>query len=289
MRRREFAGLVAPSVLVMFGLLVIPLYQTLRWSFEDVAYGSPGTFVGLDNYREALGDPRLAAATVFTVLLTVGVVAVLVGAGYLLAVLVNGLGRARPVVLGVLLVSYVIPGIVGFTMFSWLFNTNFGGVVNLAIAAVTGQDLLWFTDVWPNRLLVGAAVVWHMIPFSMLIILAGLQSVSTEMLEAARVDGASTLRMHWSVIIPSMRGVLGFVALISIMDVLRTFDVLIPLSPQAVQIGNESIMLFIYNRAFQDGGRELGLGSAINVLLIVLIIVMLLPFIRDTAREGRQA
>ena len=92
--------------------------------------------------------------------------------------------------------------------------------------------------------------------------------------------------MHLSVVIPSIRGVLGFVALISIMDVVRTFDALIPLSPQAVQIGNESIMLYIYNVAFQNGGQNLGLGSAINVLLILLIVVLLLPFIRGVAKES---
>ena len=80
---------------------------------------------------------------------------------------------------------------------------------------------------------------------------------------------------------------LGFVALISIMDVVRTFDALIPLSPQAVQIGNESIMLYIYNVAFTNGGQNLGLGSAINVLLILLIVVLLLPFIRGVAKECR--
>ncbi len=287
MRRREFAVLVAPSVLVMFGLLVYPLIRTLQWSFQDVDYGQPGTFVGFANYTAAVSDPRLGKAVVFTVLLTVAVVAFLVIAGYVLAVLVNGLTRMRPVVLGLLLVAYVIPGIIGFTMFSWLFNENFGGVVNLLIEAVTGAEVLWFSETWANRLLVAAAVVWHMIPFAMLIILAGLQGVSAEILEAARVDGAGTLRTHWSVIVPSLRGVLGFVALISIMDVLRTFDVLIPLSPQSVQIGNESIMQYIYNRAFQDGGQQLGLGSAINVLLIILIVIMLSPFIRDTAREGR--
>lgn len=89
-------------------------------------------------------------------------------------------------------------------------------------------------------------------------------------------------------IVPSIRGVLTFVSIISIMDVLRTFDQLVPLSPQAPQIGNESIMLYIYNIAFQDGGQQLGLGSAINVLLIVLIVLLLSPFIRDMAKEARQ-
>ena len=287
MRRREFAALTTPSIVVMFGLLVVPLVQTVRWSFERVRYGQSGTFVGLGNYADALGDPRLGRAVLFTVGITAAVAVALLVGGYLLAVAVNSLKAMRPVVLGILLVSYVVPGIVGFTMISWLFNDNFGGLVNQAIGAVTGTDVLWFVQAWPNRLLIVLATVWQLLPFAMLIILAALQGVPTELLEAARMDGAGTLRTHVSVIVPSIRGLLGFVALISIMDVLRTFDVLIPLSPQAVQLGNESIMLYIYNKAFLDGGQQLGLGSAMNVLLILLIAVLLSPFIRDTVRQGK--
>jgi multiple sugar transport system permease protein/N,N'-diacetylchitobiose transport system permease protein len=132
-------------------------------------------------------------------------------------------------------------------------------------------------------------VIWSLLPFAMLVILAGLQGVSAEVIEASRIDGASTVQTHWHVIVPSIKGVLGFVTLIGMMDVLRVFDALVPLSPQAVQIGNESIMLYIYNVAFQQGGQDLGLGSAINVLLILLILVLLSPFIRDVVKEGRRA
>jgi ABC-type sugar transport system permease subunit len=120
-------------------------------------------------------------------------------------------------------------------------------------------------------------------------ILAGLQGVSTETLEAAEIDGASPLQRHLFVIIPSIRGVLGFVLLIFTMDVLRVFDSLIPLSPQAVTLGNESIMLYIYNVAFREGAVNLGLGSAISVLTIVLILVLLYPSIRNIIREARAA
>lgn len=289
MRRREFLALVTPSVLVMAGLLILPLYRTVEWSLERVNYGEAGTFVGLDNYGQALTDPRLGRAVLFTVGLTLAVVATLVVGGYLLAVLVNGLGRAKPYVLGILLISYVVPNVVGATMFSWLFDANFGGVINYAVSAMTGTEVLWFTEAWPNRLVVALNTVWFMLPFAMLVILAGLQGVPDEIIEAARIDGASTVRTHWHVIVPSIRGVLGFVAIISIMDVLRTFDQLVPLSPQAVQLGNESIMLYIFNVAFQDGGQQLGLGSAVNVLLILLVVIMLAPFIREIAKEARTA
>jgi ABC-type sugar transport system permease subunit len=287
MRRREFALLAGPSILVMAGLLLLPLYRTIQWSLQEVDYGAPGDFVGLDNYREAFSDPRLTDAVVFTVTLTLLVTAVLLVAGYVLAVLVNGLGKAKPYVLGLLLVPYVIPHIVGASMFLWLFNSNYGGVVTWAIEKLTGVEILWMTDTWPNRILLALNIIWSMLPFAMLIIVAGLQGVPDEILEAARMDGASTVRTHLSVIVPSIRGVLGFVALISIMDVVRVFDPLVALSPSAVQIGNESIMLYIYNVAFRDGGQNLGLGSAINVLLILLIVVLLFPFIRGVAKEAR--
>ena len=212
MRRREFALLVAPSMIVMFGLLLIPLIRTVQWSFQEVEYGATGTFVGLQNYATALGDARFLRAVAFTVVLTLIVTAALVVLGYIIATLVNQLGRLRPIVLGILLVSYVLPNVVGAAAFSWLFDTNFGGVANYLLSRVTGAEILWFTDVWPNRILIIMDTVWHLLPFSMLIILAGLQGVPDEIIEAAKIDGATALKSHLFVIIPTIRGVLFFVS-----------------------------------------------------------------------------
>jgi ABC-type sugar transport system permease subunit len=257
------------------------------WSFQEVEYGAEGIFVGLQNYAAALTDPRFGRAVAFTVVLTVIVTVILVVLGYIIATLVNQLGRWRPVVLGILLVSYVLPNVVGAAAFSWLFDTNFGGPANLLLSNLAGREILWFTDVWPNRAMIILDTVWHLLPFSMLIILAGLQGVPSEIIEAAKIDGATSLKSHLFVIVPTIRGVLFFVSLISIMDVLRTFDQLIPLAPSAVEIGNESIMLYIYNIAFREGSERLGLGSAISVLTILLILIMLFPFIRDTFKEAK--
>ena len=292
MKRRQFWFLVAPSVLVMFGFMLVPLYRTIRWSFQKVAYGEPGIGVGLANYAAALSDPRHGRAVVFTVGLTVVVTVICLVIGYILAVLINGLGRTRPLVLGILLISYVLPHVVGAVAFSWLFDSNFGGIVNYLMNGLTGGafgEPLWFTSVWPNRLIIALNIIWFMLPFAMLMILAGLQGVSSEALEAAEIDGASVLQRHRHVIIPSIRGVLGFVVLILTMDVVRVFDSLIPLAPQATVLGNESIMFYVYRVAFADGAINLGLGSAINVLTIVLILVLLAPSIRSLISESRAA
>lgn len=287
MKAREFWFLFAPSLIVMAGLLVVPLVRTIQWSLEDVSYGSGGTFIGLDNYATALTDGRFGSAVVFTITTTLVTTVILLVFGYLIAIGLNRLGRTRPIVLGILLVSYVLPSLVGAVAFSWLFNDNFGGVINRLIEFFGGVPVLWFTDPFWNQVLVIANEVWSLQPFAMLIILAGLQGVPQELREAARIDGANDVQTHLHVIIPTIRGVLGFVTLISIMDVLRIFDSLIPLSPQAAVIGNESIMLYVYAMAFTDGAQHLGLGSAINVLTILLILIMLIPFIRGIFKEAK--
>lgn len=292
MTRKQFWFLITPSVIVMFGFMLVPLIRTLQWSFQKVNYGEPGKSVGLANYTAALSDPRLGRAVLFTVGLTFVVTAFCLVFGYVLAVLVNGLGRLRPLVLGILLISYVLPHVVGAVAFSWLFDSNFGGIFNYVMNGLTGGAFgqpLWFTSVWPNRLIVTLNVIWFMLPFAMLMILAGLQGVSTEALEAAEIDGATTLQRHRHVIIPSIRGVLGFIILIFTMDVVRTFDALIPLAPQATTLGNESIMFYVFRVAFADGATNLGLGSAINILTIVLILVLLFPSIRSLIKESRAA
>jgi ABC-type sugar transport system permease subunit len=287
MKAREFWALFLPSLIIMGALLVLPLVRTIQWSFEEVNYGSPGTFVGLDNFVVALTDPRFHQAVLFTVVVTVITTVILLVFGYLIAIGVDRLSLSRPLVLGVLLVSYVLPHIVSGVAFSWLFDENFGGVANQIITFFGGSKVLWFTDQVPNAILIIAVTVWQMLPFAMLIILAGLQGVPADLREASKIDGANAFQTHLNVIIPTIRGVLGFVTLITIMDVLRLFDVLIPLSPQAQSIGNESIMYYVYSVAFADGAQQLGLGSAINVLTIILILIMLIPFIRSTFREAK--
>ncbi|QLD11833.1 carbohydrate ABC transporter permease [Microbacterium oleivorans] len=287
MKAREFWLLFAPSFVIMAGLLVVPLIRTIQWSFESVRYGTPGTFVGLANFVDALTDARFGRAALFTIVVTVITTTILLVLGYLIATGVNRLTTSRPLVLGIMLVSYVLPNLVGAVAYSWLFDDNFGGVVNRFIGLLGGSQVLWFTDQVPNAVLVISNTVWHMLPFAMLIILAGLQGVPVELREAATIDGANAVQTHLNVIIPTIRGVIGFVTLISIMDVLRMFDNLIPLSPQAQAIGNESIMLYVYSVAFADGAQNLGLGSAINVLTILLILVMLIPFIRGIFQEAR--
>jgi ABC-type sugar transport system permease subunit len=289
-RRKEFLLLAGPSALIMTVLLVVPLIQTIIWSLQDITYGEQGIWTGLTNYVNVLGDGLFRQAVVFTIALTlVGLVLKLV-LGFLLAVLLQRAGRARPLFLGFFLLSYIVPTVIGAVAFSWLFDSNFGGLVNWVLQHFgVSNPPLWFADQWPNRIMLLANIVWHELPFSILILLAGLQGVNTEAIEAAQIDGASWWQQQRYVVIPSLGPLIAFISLITIMDGLRVFDALIPLSPSAVSLGNESVMLYVYNVAFAAGDQKVGLGSAVSVLTMIIIFVLLVPFIRQTYREVRQS
>ena len=141
MKKREFWLLVTPSLVVMVGLLAVPLYRTIEWSLQNVNYGDPGTFIGLSNYATALTDPRFGRAVVFTVGLTLVVTAILLVSATSWPWPSTGSPDAAPRA-RTAAPRVRIPGLVGATMFSWLFDSNFGGLVNYLIAYVTGQDLV---------------------------------------------------------------------------------------------------------------------------------------------------
>jgi ABC-type sugar transport system permease subunit len=289
-RRKEFLLLAGPSALIMTLLLVVPLIQTIIWSLQDITYGEQGVWTGLSNYVNVLSDGLFRQAVVFTIALTlVGLVFKLV-LGFVLAVLLQRAGRARPLFLGFFLLSYIVPTVIGAVAFSWLFDSNFGGLVNWVLQHFgVSNPPLWFADQWPNRVMVLANIIWHELPFSILILLAGLQGVNTEAIEAAQIDGASWWQQQRYVVIPALGPLIAFISLITIMDGLRVFDALIPLAPSAVSLGNQSVMRYVYNVAFAAGDQKVGLGSAVSVLTMIIIFVLLVPFIRQTYREVRQS
>ena len=142
----------------------------------------------------------------------------------------------------------------------------------------------------PTAILIILDTVWHLLPFSMLIILAGLQGVPDEIIEAAKIDGATSLKSHLYVIIPTIRGVL----------VLRQPDLdhgcaahVRSADPAGAAGGGDrqrvDHALHLHRRLRERAASSSGLGSAINVLTILLILIMLIPFIRETFREAKVA
>nr|WP_240897893.1 sugar ABC transporter permease [Kineococcus vitellinus] len=269
----------------MAGLLLVPLVTTVVWSFQNVPVGRPGTFTGLSNYSELLSSTRFRGAAAFTVGYALVATALKVAAGYALALLLARVRRGRTVLLGLLLASYIVPSVVGALDFSWLFNDVFGGVVN-QVLGVVGLQVNWLVDTWPARLLVVLHALWHEVPFVVLVLLAGLQTLPAEPMEAASLDGANWWQKQRYLVVPALAPVFTFVLLISVMDGLKVFDSIRIMTPAAEQLGTESLMTYVYQVALGDSFR-LGMGSAVNVLTMVVTLVLLVPFLRSTWKGAR--
>jgi len=286
-RLKQFALFSGPAIVLMAGLLIVPLVMTIVWSFQNVPVGQPGVFNGIDNYLEIFSSPRFLNAAVFTVAFTLILTTVKLIVGYGVALLLNRVQRGRMVILALLMASYVVPTVVGAMNFSWLFNDIFGGVVN-QILGVFGVHVNWLTETGPARLLVSLHALWHEVPFVILVLLAGLQTLPPEPLEAAQIDGANWWQRQRYMIIPLLRPLISFVLLITIMDSLKIFDSIRIITPASTSIGTESLMTFVYQVALSESYR-LGIASAVNVLTIVITIVLLIPFLRQTWKESRAA
>lgn len=283
MKRREFAFLALPSLLLMVGLLVVPLVLTLVWSFQKVSYGQAGEWVGLQNFTDTVTSARFLRAAAFTFGLTAVATALKLVIGYGLALLLNAVRRGRSLLLGLLFITYVVPGVVGAVVLSWMFNNSFGGVVNWLLSGI-GVEIDWLTSTWPARILILVQVLWHEVAFPLIVLLAGLQAVPVEHIEAAQIDGASWWQRQRYVVIPSLSRLIYFIILISVMDGLRIFDAIRVITPAAQSTGTESIMVYIYDVALGQG-QQLGLGSAVSVLTVIGTVIVLLPFIRQTFKD----
>lgn len=285
MTRRQFMMGVAPSMIVMLGLLTVPLLTTIVWSFQRVEYGGAGQWMGFANYSAVFRDPQFLRSVRFSIGFALVNTALLLMLGYGLALLMNSVRHGRTVFLGILLLTYVVPSIISATMFSWLFDDNFGGLVNYLIKLAGGQPVQWFTGTWPNRGLVLLESVWAGLPFFMLVFLGALQGVSTEQVEAAFMDGANWWQRQRFVVIPAIGPMFRFLALIAVSSALGIFDALVALSPNARTVGTQSVSLYVYETAFANEQRNLGLGSAVNVLMLLVMFALVSPLIRRMYQE----
>lgn len=283
MKFREAAIFTAPSVLAMVSLLTVPLILTISWSFQNISFGAPTEWIGLDNYREILHSGRFGHAVTFTVGFALSLTAITMVLGYVLALMINFVGRFRAVFVGIFFIPFVLPTVVAGSVVSWMFNNTFGGVVSWLLSLV-GVDIGWQLSAGPARFLIMTTEIWHGIAFPLIVILAGLQTIPSERLEAAAIDGVNWWQRQRFILMPSLARLLSFIALITIMDGLRIFDSIAVITPAAQSVGTESVMTYVYAVAL-GAEQRLGLASAINVLTTLITVVLIWPFIRNTFKD----
>jgi multiple sugar transport system permease protein len=265
-----------PGFALFFVFFLGPLAYSLRISFFNWNFAHPdrSVFVGLKNYIVQLQSPIFQRAVANTVAYTVITVSVKMVLGFFAAVLLNQKLRGRTF----FRIAYYLPVITSWVIVSLLFTYMFsgqGGLVNYFlnnVLHIVNTDVMWLAD--PILALVPVILVdiWKGVGWTVIIYLAGLQSIPVELVEAAAVDGANRWQRLTNIILPMMRGTLVFLVVVLILGGLNAY---VPF--QLITGGNpmdqtHSILTLMYRATFSR--MDFGSGAAISYLLTLFVFML---------------
>jgi multiple sugar transport system permease protein len=279
--------LIAPAIILMLVVTAFPMLRAIWLSVYDYSLTAPDDreVVGLSNYLTALTDPLFWQTTVVTVIYMVVTVAVELVIGFVFAMVMHRVIFARGVIRTSILIPYGIITVV--SGFAWQFAfTSTNGFVNGWLPFV-GDDFNWFGETNSAVIAIMVSEIWKTTPFMSLLLLAGLAQVSEDMIEAAKVDGATWWQRLWKVILPNMRAAIMVAVLFRALDAYRIFDNIFVMTNGAQK--TESISFLTYRQTIEQ--FQLGMGSALSVLLflsVLLVAFLIIKLFRVDLAQARQ-
>jgi multiple sugar transport system permease protein len=281
--------LAGPAFIVMLAVTAYPILQAVYESLFSYRLTDPDnrSFTGLTNYWVILTDSLWWQSIAVTVFITVVTVSVELVLGFGLAmVMAKALKSIRPVVRAAILIPYAVITVV--SAFAWQFAFDINtGFVNSWFAWLPGvsADTDWFGDKWLSLLVICLAEIWKTTPFISLLLLAGLAQVPEVLQEAAQVDGATWWQRLWRVTIPNMKAAIMVAVLFRSLDAFRVFDSIFIMTGGAN--GTESVSFLAYRQTIAR--LEIGLGSAVSVLLFLAVMLIAAVFIKGFKVDLSQA
>jgi trehalose/maltose transport system permease protein len=281
--------LAGPAFAVMLLVTAYPIVQAVYYSLFNYRLTDPENreFTGLGNYVVILSDPLWWQAVLVTVFITVVTVVVELVLGFALALVMSkALKSLRPVLRAAILIPYAVITVV--SAFSWQFAFNITtGFVNSWLSWLPGisADTDWFGGRWTSLLVICLAEIWKTTPFISLLLLAGLAQVPDVLQEAAQVDGATWWQRMWKVTIPNMKAAIMVALLFRTLDAFRIFDSIFVMTAGAN--GTESVSFLAYRQTISR--VEIGLGSAVSVLLFLSVVLIAFGFIKGFKIDLAQA
>jgi multiple sugar transport system permease protein len=226
------------------------------------------------------------AALRFTVMFTLITLPLVLFFGLAIALAVNSATRAlRGGIIFLSLLPFIITPVIGALSIYWLFVGD--GILTRALEAWLDRDIAMFAQAWTIEILMYVYRVWHVAPFAFVIFYAGLQTVNTDTLESAVIDGASRFQRLRYVVIPHLAPLIVFVSIIHLMDAYRVFEEIVGFRAQAHV---QSLQWLTYDLLQPDdsGNRAISRASASAMLTMLGIVILLIPPLRRTWREHRR-
>ncbi|HET9564504.1 MAG TPA: sugar ABC transporter permease [Mycobacterium sp.] len=272
--RRLGLALSAPAFIVMVFVTAYPLIYAVVLAFYDYRLTDPGgrTFVGLSNFATVLTDPVWWSDFTTTLIITVVSVGVELLLGFAFAMVMYKILFGRSLVRTGILVPYGIITVVSAFIWRYAFQLD-SGFVNQWFGL---GDFNWFGERWSSLFVITLSEIWKTTPFISLLLLAGLVQVPAELNKAAMVDGATAWQRLMRVTLPNMKAAIMVALLFRTLDAWRIFDNPFIMTAGATDTETLSILAYRQNVTLLN----LGVGSAISVLLFITVVIIALIFIK---------
>lgn len=278
--------LLLPAALAIFVVMIVPLGFALYASFFDYSLGREADmrFVFLDNYLRFFADPSALRALLNTVLLTVLSLFLCLVFGVGIAVLLKEIHpRWANFLRAIFAMPILISPIIVSLIWRYMYDPTYGLVYYLLSFAGL-QDFGGLTSSATALICIVIADVWHTAPFIILVASAGLTVIPEELYEAARLDGASALRILFKITLPLMSKVLIVLVLIRGTDAFRTFDLVYGLTGGGPANATTTLSVYAYKEAFENS--QMGFAMAVSVVTLICLIVLFAPLMRNSARDA---
>ena len=279
---------VAPALLVMVLVIGYPFVYTINLSFYNTPPSSPNWyFNGANNYRAILSDPSFWAITVNTFYWTIGSTLGAFVLGFGAALIVQREFVGRGLARALLLIPYVVSYVAAAYVWRWLLHSDYGLISGVLYELYLIDAPINFLDstalVMPSLIL---ANIWKEFPFAMIMLLAGLQTVPQQLLNAARVDGAGAWQRFRHVTVPHLKAVILITVILMFVGNLNSFTLIWIMTGGGPANASQIWITQVYTLAFQ--ALQYGLASAYSVILFVVMLVLGYFYVRALTGGGRR-
>ncbi|WP_336801174.1 carbohydrate ABC transporter permease [Kaistia sp. MMO-174] len=279
--RSHWVGLlyIAPAIILVTVFFVIPLGMTAWMSLHNWPLMGQHRFIGLDNYIAITKDVRFWNALKFTLYYTVIVTIAIFAVAFPLALFVE---KPRPMT-GVYRTAFFMPVVVGFAsaslLWAWLLNVDSGLFSPAAqMLGLTEKKFNLIATFNPAFWSIIVMVVWKVAGFTMVILMTGLQSIPTELQEAAKIDGANAWQRFRAITLPLMRRTVALALILSVAGSILAFDQFYILLRGGPRNSTITAVYWIFNQSFVS--FKLGYGAALSMVLLVILVVLSLIQLR---------
>ena len=284
-------ALLIPAFVIVLATTIYPLAYSFMTSFREwdlTKQRRPGSFVGVDNYVHAASESGFQNSLWVTTIFVVTSVILTLILAMSLALLLRRKGRMHTFTRIILILPFAMsPALIGVS-YRFMFNPEFG-VLAKGLGAVFPalEGTPWLADPDLAMAILVLTDVWHWTPYMTFMCLGGLASIPRETEEAARIDGASNLRIIFGIVLPQMKGVLLVTAVLKTIFALKMFDQVVTLTGGGPGTSTETMAFFIFNVGFK--WFDMGYASALAWILTIIMMLISAWYVRMLLSERKMA